>query len=203
LGPEGIPLQTGTRLASTDGAASGGTVDGIRCDASEQVAHHIHAHLAVFGNEASRSIPYGIGVVTRSVSATAQGPFVEATRCYYWLHTHAVDGIIHVESPTLGQYTLGDFFDIWRQPLSTVRLGPATGPITAYVNGGAYTGDPRGIVLREREEIQLDVGTPTVPPAAGELVQLTALRRWARPPPPALPAGRKPGATTRAALHGG
>src|SRR5215211_6208232 len=70
LGPEGIPLETGAPLASIGGAASGGTVDGIPCDASEQVAYHIHAHLAVFLNGASGSIPYGIGVVSPSVTDT-------------------------------------------------------------------------------------------------------------------------------------
>jgi hypothetical protein len=165
LGPEGIPLQTGAPLASIAGAAGGETVDGIRCEASEQVSYHIHAHIAVFVNGAPRSIPYGIGVVTPAVTQTAQGPFAQATRCYYWLHTHASDGIIHVESPTQRQYTLGNFFDLWRQPLSGQRVGPATGTVTAYVNGVRYTGDPRGIVLTEHSDIQLDVGTPIVSPA--------------------------------------
>ena len=164
LGPEGIPLQTGAPLASVVGAASGQRVDGIRCDASEQVAYHIHTHLAIFVNGAPRSIPYGIGVVTPAVTQTAQGPFAQATRCYYWLHTHAGDGVIHVESPTQQQYALGDFFDLWRQPLSQQQVGPVTGIVTAYVNGTRYTGDPRGIVLSEREDIQLDVGTPIVSP---------------------------------------
>ncbi|MCW6007185.1 hypothetical protein K1W54_21780 [Micromonospora sp. CPCC 205371] len=162
LGPEGIALQTGPPLAPVNGAASGATVDGISCDVSEQVAYHIHAHLAVFVNGASRQVPSGIGVVTPAVSTTDRGPFVQATRCYYWLHTHAADGIVHAESPTQRQYTLGDFFDIWRQPLSSTRVGPAVGTVSAYVNGAPYAGDPRGIVLDEHEDIQLDVGTPVV-----------------------------------------
>lgn len=164
LGPEGIPLQTGAPLASLADAASGAPVDNIRCEASEQVAYHIHAHLAVLVNGAPRSIPYGIGVVTPEVTQTAQGPFAEATHCYYWLHTHAGDGIIHVESPTSRQYTLGDFFAIWGQPLSGQRVGPATGTVTAYVSGTRYAGDPRAIVLTEHTDIQLDVGTPIVSP---------------------------------------
>ena len=163
-GPEGIPVQTGEPLASIARAADGEPVDGIRCDASEQVAYHIHAHLAVFVNGPPPSIPYGIGVVTPAVTQTAQGPFAQATRCYYWLHTHTDDGVIHVESPTEREYTLGDFFDIWRQPLGARRVAAATGTVTAYLNRKAYLGDPRGIVLREHEDIQLDVGTPIVPP---------------------------------------
>ncbi len=164
LGPEGIPLQPGASLASIAGAASGKPVDGIRCEASAQVVYHIHTHLAVFVNGAPQSIPYGIGVVTPEVTQTALGPFAEATRCYYWLHTHAGDGVIHVESPTRREYTLGDFFAIWGQPLSGQRVGPVTGTVAVYVNGTRYAGDPRAIVLTEHEDIQLDVGTPVVPP---------------------------------------
>ena len=166
LGPEGMPLPTGVPLAPASTGAGGATVDGIRCEAAEQVAYHIHAHLAVFVDGASRPIPYGIGVVAPLVSDSPQGPFAQATRCYYWLHTHAADGVIHVESPTELSYTVGNFFDIWRQPLGPTRVGPATGSVTAYVDGRAYRGDPRGIVLREHADIQLDVGSPVMPPQA-------------------------------------
>ena len=40
--------QTGVPLASIAGAASGESVDGIRCEASEQVAYHIHAPTSPF-----------------------------------------------------------------------------------------------------------------------------------------------------------
>jgi hypothetical protein len=163
-GPEGIVLQTGPPLAPISGAASGATVDGIRCDASEQVEYHIHVHLAVFVDGSGRSIPYGIGVVAPAPTRTPQGPFAQATRCYYWLHTHATDGVIHVESPSPRRYTLGQFFDIWGQPLTGGRVGQGIGRVTASVDGARYTGDVRSIPLTEREDIQLDVGTPITPP---------------------------------------
>ncbi|WP_052441668.1 hypothetical protein [Streptacidiphilus anmyonensis] len=163
-GPEGIALQSGPVLASVSSAASGQTVDGISCDASEQVAYHIHSHLAVYVNGQQRSVPYGVGVVQPVPSTVNGGTFVSASQCYYWLHTHAQDGIIHVESPSQKQYTLGQFFDIWKQPLSANQVGPATGHVTAYVNGKAFTGDPRTITLQEHEDIQLNVGEPQVSP---------------------------------------
>ncbi len=162
LGPEGIALQTGQVLAPASTAATGQAVDGIQCGA-EQTVYHIHTHVAVYVNGVARQIPPGIGVVFPSVSQTPNGPFVSATRCYYWLHTHAGDGIIHIESPTQRTYTLGNFFDIWRQPLSATQVGPATGTVTAFVNGTRYTGDPRAIRLGDRTDIQLDVGSPAVP----------------------------------------
>ncbi len=72
--------------------------------------------------------------------------------------------MIHIESPAQQSYTLGQFFDLWGQPLSPNQVGPATGPLTVYVNGRPYSGNPRDIPLGSREDIQIDVGTPTVPP---------------------------------------
>ncbi len=163
-GPEGIPLETGPALAPASTAADGAPVDGVQCEASEQVAYHIHSHLLVFVNGQPRSLPSGIGLVTPVVQNTAQGAFASASRCYYWLHVHAGDGIIHVESPTQQIYTLGQFFALWHQPLSSDAVGPATGAVTAYVNGKPFTGDPRTIPLKDHEAIQLDVGTPAPAP---------------------------------------
>ncbi|MEY9946887.1 hypothetical protein [Kitasatospora sp. GAS1066B] len=103
-------------------------------------------------------------MVTPVPATTPNGVFVQASNCYYWLHTHASDGIIHIESPTQTRYTLGQFFDIWQQPLSATQVGPAVGPVTAYVNGEPATGNPRDIVLQPHEDIQLDVGTPATAP---------------------------------------
>jgi hypothetical protein len=163
-GPEGIVREQGTPLASAAGAAAGGTVDGISCDSSEQVAYHIHTHLSVYVDGALRPVPAGIGVVRPVPQQTAHGVFDQASRCYYWLHTHAQDGIIHVEAPTQKTYTLGQFFAIWRQPLTGDQVGPARGTVTAYVNGRRFAGDPASIPLVSHEDVQFDVGPPGVAP---------------------------------------
>lgn len=164
LGPEGIPIEQGTVLASAASAATGATIDGIQCDSSEQVAYHVHAHLAVYVNGSLRPTPLGIGIVTPVVQKTSTGDFASASKCYYWLHTHAQDGIIHIESPTQTLYTLGQFFDEWKQPLSSSQVASAKGTVTAYVNGKLFTGDPRTIQLKSHAVIQLDVGNPSVKP---------------------------------------
>ena len=65
--------------------------------------------------------------------STPEGPFVETGSCFYWLHTHAEDGIIHVESPsTTETFTLGQFFAEWGIPLSSTQVGPATGKLTVF-----------------------------------------------------------------------
>jgi hypothetical protein len=163
-GPEGVPLEEGALLAPVSSAANGRTVDGIQCNAGEQVAFHVHTHLSVMVDGRLRPIPAGIGIVSPVAQPTAEGAFDQASQCYYWLHVHAQDGIIHIESPAGHRYTLGDFFDLWGQPLTTDQVGPATGALTMFVNGKRYLGDPRSIGLGSHEDIQIDVGAPVVTP---------------------------------------
>jgi hypothetical protein len=144
-------------------AATGQTVDRIQCQTSEQVAYHIHAHLAIFVDGQGRTVPYGIGIPNPQVDNSSGEPFVVGGSCFYWLHTHTTDGVIHIESPDQRTYTLGNFFDIWGQPLSATQVGGDRGSVTAYVNGQRYTGDPRQIPLTAHAVIQLNVGTDVAP----------------------------------------
>jgi hypothetical protein len=166
LGPEAVPIPAAPPLATTSTDGSGAAVDGVECPAGEQTLFHIHAHLTVFVDGAARQVPYGIGIPGARTNSTPVGPFVASGDCFYWLHTHAADGIIHIESPVERVYTLGDFFDVWGQPLSSSRVGPATGPVTALYDGELYEGDPRAIPLTAHAQIQLEVGRPLVGPDA-------------------------------------
>jgi hypothetical protein len=157
-GPEGITPEGGTVLAGLTDAAGGDDVDGVKCEAAEQVAYHIHTHLAVFVNGAERPVPAGIGIVPPIVRNTSDGPFASAGRCYYWLHTHAIDGVIHVESPTQATYTLGQFFALWGQTIDATEVAGQRGPQTVFVDGRPYQGNPADIPLNSREAIQIDVG---------------------------------------------
>jgi hypothetical protein len=165
-GPERVPLEQGAALAPAATTAPGTTVDGIQCAPLEQLAYHIHAHLQVFVNGQPRALPGAIGLLGPVAQQTPYGPFYGAQTCYYWLHTHASDGVVHIESPTQRIYTLGNFFDEWRQPLSSSQVATATGAVTAFLNGNRWTKDPRGLPLSPHAVIQLDVGTPTVPPSS-------------------------------------
>jgi hypothetical protein len=163
-GPEGVPVPAAQALVSAAGSASGQPVDGISCQASEQTLFHIHAHLTVFVNGSARQIPAAIGIPGAQAQQTAQGPFIGSGTCFYWLHTHAADGIIHIESPVQRTYTLGNFFDEWGQPLGPDQVGPATGHVVAIYNGQVYQGNPRDIPLTKHAQIQLEVGTPLIAP---------------------------------------
>jgi len=165
-GSEGVPVPPAPALAGTATVATGKTVDGISCDRGEQVAYHIHAHLTVFVNGAARQVPAAIGIPGAQAENTSTGSFIATGTCFYWLHTHASDGIIHIESPVQRTYTLGDFFDIWGQPLGPDQAGPARGPVTALYNGQVYRGNPRTIPLEKHAQIQLEVGKPLISPAS-------------------------------------
>jgi hypothetical protein len=162
-GPEQIPLEQGPLLAPAPTNSTGATVDGIQCNPNEQAIYHVHTHLTVFVDGVLRPLPPGIGIVQPTAANSANGPFYSASNCYYWLHVHAQDGIIHIESPTVQSYSLGQFFDLWGQPLGAGRVATEGGTLTVYVDGTLYTGDPRAILLGSREDIQIDVGT-VVPP---------------------------------------
>lgn len=164
LGPEEVPIPEAPPAATTASKAAGEPVDGIECSSSEQTLFHIHAHLTIFVNGVAKRVPYGIGIPHAHAENTPAGPFVGSGSCFYWLHTHAADGIIHIESPIQRIYTLGNFFDVWGQPLSPSQVGPASGPVTAIYNGQRYLGDPRQIPLTAHAQIQLDVGRPLVAP---------------------------------------
>jgi hypothetical protein len=137
-------------------------VDGIKCAPIEQLAYHIHAHFQAYVDGSPRALPGAIGLVGPVAQQTPAGLFYGAQRCYYWLHTHASDGIIHIESPSPRIYTLGDFFDEWHQPLTASQVAGTSGPVTAFVDGRRWAGSPRAIPLRPHAVIQLDVGSPPV-----------------------------------------
>jgi hypothetical protein len=163
VGPEGIRLENGPALAPASSTTPGTPVDGIQCAPVEQLAYHIHSHLQVYVDGQPRALPAAIGMLGPVAQQTAYGPFYGAQQCIYWLHTHASDGVIHIESPTKRVYTLGNFFDEWHQPLSRTQVASAKGKVTAFLNGKAWKQDPRSIPLLPHASIQLDVGAPAVP----------------------------------------
>jgi hypothetical protein len=165
LGPEGVPIPPALPLGARRVISRGERIDGITCDAGEQLLFHIHAHLTIFVRGIPQQVPAGIGIAPPyGIAPTPQGPFIAGASCFMWLHTHAADGIIHTESPIARTYTLGNFFDIWGQALGRDRVGSARGHVTALYDGRVYLGSPRSIPLLAHAQIQLDVGRPLVAP---------------------------------------
>lgn len=132
-------------------------IDTIACDQLEQTAFHIHAHASLFINGQSVSIPANVGI--------AGDP--SAPSCFYWLHTHSTDGVIHIEAPNGVSPTLKNFLDIWRtkfQQLGYPDQLDVTEGWQAYVNGKPFAGDFHTIPLRAHTLITLAYNSPGVKP---------------------------------------
>ena len=122
---------------------------GLRMLTAEGTALHIHQHLSVTVDGSPVVVPaeMGIDVAQQRISP---------------IHTHDESGIIHVESPTVQTFTLGQVFDEWQQKLAPGRVGPyrdgADGQtVTVFVDGKTYAGDPRSIPLTSHEDIDIVV----------------------------------------------
>ena len=148
--PAASPPLTSPADLGLENAASGAAVDGLPCESTEQLTVHFHAHLALFVNGAPVAVPAGIGIPGGG-------------GCIYWLHTHAADGIIHIEAPSPRSFALGELFDVWGQSLDRSHVGRFSGGVTVFVNGVEYQGDPRQVPLTAHAVIQVDLGS-VVPP---------------------------------------
>jgi len=132
-------------------APTGQPVAGISCDAMEGAKTHIHQHLLLLDHGKTVVIPPDVG-------RPAMRP------CLYWVHTHTPDGIIHIESPQMRTFTLGDFFAIWGKPLSRTQAASLKsdkgGKLKVWVNGKPFTGDPRTIQLSAHADVVIEAGPP-------------------------------------------
>lgn len=166
--PEGVAIVNASDLAPASTTSTGRPVDSIGCvtESHEVTKLHTHTLVLIYDHGVQRRVPAGVGITQPwIVEHFSGGDFTDVgpSDCLYWVHTHAADGIVHVEAPMTARFTLGEFFAIWRQPLSTDQVGPAHGPVTVYINGRHFSGDPRTVPLEDGATIQLDVGSPVVP----------------------------------------
>ncbi len=115
----------------------------------EGTALHIHQHLDITINKETVVIPAGIGIN-------------ETARFISPIHVHDTTGIVHVESPTIQTFTLGQFFDIWGVQLTPTCIGgycaSETENLHFYINGKLYQGNPRDIELAAHQEIYIFYG---------------------------------------------
>jgi hypothetical protein len=112
-------------------------------------------HLELFAKGRVVIVPAGVGV--RSARITLGR--VRAARCRARVWTLDPTGVVQFEGPT----RLGDFFRVWGRRLVPDRLLSFGGDVRVYVNGVRRRGDPRALILRDRDEIVLEVG-PYIPP---------------------------------------
>jgi hypothetical protein len=123
----------------------------VPCGPSEVFIRHDHAHLTIVIRGQPRTVPANIGISATQIC---------------WLHTHDTSGIVHIEAGDSRNFTLADFFGVWRQPLSQTGIdGDRAGSgesVQATVNQQPYTGAPETIVLKDHQDIVLELGPPFV-----------------------------------------
>ena len=178
------------RFTSTEGDTSSGgqgqTVDGVPCATTMPNTYHVHAFLGIIVNGRQFALQDGIGMVQPGADITYAGipNWTEyASKCYYYMHTHDASGVIHLESSrsvplTTSIFTLGNFFHVWGETVSTGNVAQYTGTVRVYLaqvpfrtesipntDYKLYTGDPNAIPLYSHTCIWLEVGPNYVDPS--------------------------------------
>ena len=108
-------------------------------------AYHIHPHLRILADGKEISVPSQIGL--------------GLVNCEKVLHTHDTSGQIHVEPNYQQIFTLGDFFSVWGQPLSSSGFlqykADDTHEIVMTIDGQP-SAEFEKLVLRDKQEIILE-----------------------------------------------
>jgi hypothetical protein len=113
---------------------------------------HIDQHLVIYVHGRRVTVPEGVGIGVRGLQVF-----------FSPLHTHDSTGIVHVESPVVKPFSLGQFFAVWGVRFTPKCLGGycASGAdkLRVYSDGKLVTGDQRALPLRSHEEIVIAYGT--------------------------------------------
>jgi hypothetical protein len=149
------------------------TAAGLVPETRESLQYHVHAHLDVYIDGRHSTVPAGIGIVTTDPGVqhgvfdgqpTFGGIKLCAQPCISPLHTHDVTGVLHTESATLADNTLGQLFREWDVRLAPDCVGQycaARTPVAVYVDGNQVPlGDAPRIALADQREIAIVIGRP-------------------------------------------
>jgi hypothetical protein len=141
--PDTMPGELATQApwdANVDEAAERAELIGLP---PEGTTMHEHANVQIFVN---------IGIVGSGTSLEALS-----------LHTHEDSGTVHMESETVHDFTLGDFFDVWGVRLTGTCLGAyceeGDATLRLFADGEELTGPVRDTVLEDETVYVLAYGT--------------------------------------------
>lgn len=137
--------QNGTAAVDADSKTPVSRVPCANSFAPAPEAYHIHPHLQIIVDGRQEAIPANIGM-----------PFFGCERV---VHTHDTTGEIHVEPNYAQDFTLGDFFGIWAQPLSKNQIldykTDATHEIVMTVNGSP-SAEFENLILKNDQKIVIE-----------------------------------------------
>jgi hypothetical protein len=140
------PIGIGARYHPTPAnarVARGSAFGRFRCGNGRTFAVHIE----LFAMQRVVIVPPGIGI--------ARGG------CRYQVRTTTPTGVVEVART--GRWTLGDVFAVWGRRLSSSRLLSFRGPVSVYVGGRRWSGDPRLVPLSEHGQIVVEIGGYVAP----------------------------------------
>ncbi len=144
-------------------------INGVSCDAGQD-AYHIHTHLTIYINGVRVTIPQNIGIASDG-------------SCFYWMHTHTNDGIIHTEAPQkLHNLALDDFLTIWHDGFANLNFPPELTQSTGwkiYINGQPFANIVTSPLITEvplasHDIVTLEYGTPDPKPDDASTYQFPA-----------------------------
>ena len=141
------PIGAGVRYHPAAGNAdveAGRPIGRLRCTKSGST---FAVHLELFARRRVVIVPPHIGA----------GP----NGCSYPIRTDEPTGVAHVQ--TTGRYVLGDLFRVWGRLLAPNALLTFRGPVSVYVGGRPFRGDPRTVPLRRHAEIVVEIGGHVAP----------------------------------------
>lgn len=110
---------------------------------------HYHLQLRIVIDGVDVQVPANIGVDPGTGAMSA-------------LHTHELDGTIHIEADAAGEvFTLGQLFTQWGIQLSSTQIGGVKAKkgqqVTVTSNGAPVTGDPGDLRLQPDQKIVLQL----------------------------------------------
>ena len=150
--PSSSPTGNSIAVSNSGGylIAGGNPISEIYCERSEGNAMHIHSQLQVYVDGKAIEIPATVG---------------QTSSCLYWLHTHTPDGVIHIESPVVKTFMLGQFLDVWGK-----QLFNENDVVKVFIDKQdgkgfqEFSGDYRTITLTSHEVIAIGTGEFTPKP---------------------------------------
>lgn len=143
IGP-GPAFQPPSRWPLAGGAAFRGI--------GEKLDGQLRVHLELFASRRVVVVPGGIGV---SGGRTERYGRVVAASWHAPVWTTQAGGVLNAERTGL---RLSDFFAVWGLELAPDRLLGFHGPVHVFVNGRVQRGAPGDVVLRDHDQIVMQVG---------------------------------------------
>jgi len=120
------------------------------------------AHLELFAGGHVVQLPAGIGFAP---PLRRHGAYVRSGRCVYPMRTAEPTGLVMLASGPIR--TLGEFFDLWGQPLSRSTMAAfAAGAghrVSVFINGMRWPESPDSAPVSPGAQITIEVGSH-VPP---------------------------------------